>query len=164
MATPAFSAFARTSLLIAFCASAAFGAGAASGDEPLAAGRLSTFTNHAGHAVSGRLEAVSDGAAVISGRKYPLSIFPDSEKRRMLDAFPGGRESPRALPAALEAKRRWLKEKYYRNEALARAGAKSETEAAEQRTRILRFWRMALDGAAGLSPEERTYWSSRLLD
>ncbi len=42
-----------------------------------------SFTNHAGHVVSGELASISNGVAVISGRAYPLTVFPASEQARM---------------------------------------------------------------------------------
>lgn len=42
-----------------------------------------TVTNHAGHAVSGELGAVTNGTFEISGRRYPLSILPAEEQKRV---------------------------------------------------------------------------------
>lgn len=42
-----------------------------------------SFTNHAGLVVSGALTSVSNGVAVVSGKAYPLTVFPASEQARM---------------------------------------------------------------------------------
>lgn len=60
-----------------------------------------SFTNHAGHVVSGALASVSNGVAVISGRAYPLTVFPASEQARMravlgIPATPAPREKAAA--------------------------------------------------------------------
>lgn len=60
-----------------------------------------SFTNHAGHVVSGALTSVSNGVAVISGRAYPLTVFPASEQARMravlgIPATPAPREKAAA--------------------------------------------------------------------
>ena len=86
-----------------------------------------SFTNHAGHAVIGRLTAVSNNVAVIGGRAYPLAIFPNAEQARMRDLL----QVPNDLPPALAKRRRALRERYLRNEALLKAGAKT-SEAADR--------------------------------
>ena len=118
------------------------------------------FTNHAGHAVFGRLTAVSNNVAVIGGRSYPLSVFPESERSRMFDLL----QMPLELPPALERRRRMLRERYLRNEALLKAGAKSPDAAAAQRTELEAAWRSALDSAAGIGPSERIRWRRLLVD
>ena len=119
-----------------------------------------SFTNHAGHVVCGCLEAVSNNVAVISGRAYPLSIFPDSEKKRIQDAFGG---LPR-LPPRLVAMRSSLRDRYLRNEALFKAGAKSAEQAARQRSRLVGIWRRALDEDGELDQAQRDAWAAHLLD
>ncbi len=100
----------------------------------------SAFTNHAGHAVSGRLTALTNGVAVIGGRSYPLSVFPDAEQARMRALL----QVPRALPPALESRRLALRERLLRNEALLKAGAKTPEAAAAQRANLEATWRRAL--------------------
>ena len=117
----------------------------------------SAFTNHAGHAVSGRLTALTNGVAVIGGRGYPLSIFPDSEQARMRKLL----KIPLALPPALEARRRALRERLLRNEALLKAGAKTPAAAAAQRAKIEAAWHRMLE-ASELDEMTRAYWATRL--
>ena len=74
----------------------------------------------------GRLTAVSNNVAVINGRAYPLAIFPDAEQARMRDLL----QVPSDLPPALAKRRRALRERYLRNEALLKAGAKTPEAAA----------------------------------
>ena len=115
------------------------------------------FTNHAGHAVSGRLTALTNGVAVIGGRAYPLSVFPESEQARMRGLL----RVPLALPPALESRRLALRERLLRNEALLKAGAKTPDAAAAQRARLEAAWRRSLEDA-NLDDATRTYWLSRL--
>lgn len=117
------------------------------------------FTNHAGHAVVGRLTAVSNNVAVIGGRVYPLAIFPDSEQARMRDLL----QVPRDLSPALTKRRCALRERYLRNEALLKAGAKTSESAAAQRAKLEAAWRHALDSAA-LDPVTRSHWFAHLMD
>ena len=117
----------------------------------------SAFTNHAGHAVSGRLTALTNGVAVIGGRAYPLSIFPDSEQARMRELL----RVPLALPPALESRRLALRERLLRNEALLKAGVKTPEAAAAQRERLEIAWRRALESAK-LDEATRAYWLDRL--
>ena len=118
-----------------------------------------SFTNHAGHAVIGRLTAVSNNMAVIGGRAYPLSIFPDTEQARMRDLL----QVPSDLPPALAKRRRALRERYLRNEALLKAGAKTPEAAARQRADLKSAWRHAL-GKADIDRATRAYWLSHLID
>ena len=118
-----------------------------------------SFTNHAGHAVIGRLTAVSNNVAVIGGRAYPLSIFPDTEQARMRDLL----QVPSDLPPALAKRRRALRERYLRNEALLKAGAKTPEAAARQRADLESAWRHAL-GKADIDRATRAYWLAHLLD
>ena len=115
------------------------------------------FTNHAGHVVSGRLTALTNGIALIDGRSYPLSIFPDSEQARMRELL----RVPLALPPALESRRLALRERLLRNEALLKAGAKTPEAAAAQRARLEATWRRSLEDA-NLDGVTRAYWLSRL--
>ena len=117
----------------------------------------SAFTNHAGHAVSGRLTALTNGVAVIGGRGYPLSIFPDSEQARMRELL----RVPLALPPALESRRIALRERLLRSEALLKAGAKTPEAAAAQRERLETAWRRALESAK-LDEATRAYWLEKL--
>ena len=117
----------------------------------------SAFTNHAGHAVSGRLTALTNGVAVIGGRGYPLSIFPDSEQARMRELL----RVPLALPPALASRRIALRERLLRSEALLKAGAKTPEAAAAQRERLEIAWRRALEFAK-LDEATRAYWLERL--
>jgi len=43
-----------------------------------------SVTNHAGRVVGGELTSVTNGTFVIDGRKYPLSILPKSEQKRVM--------------------------------------------------------------------------------
>ena len=117
------------------------------------------FTNHAGHAVSGRLAALTNGAAVIGGRAYPLSVFPESEQARMRELL----QIPLDLPPALASRRISLRERVLRNEALLKAGAKTPESAAAQRAKLEAAWRHALDSAA-LDPVTRSHWFAHLMD
>ena len=117
------------------------------------------FTNHAGHVVVGRLTAISNNVAVISGRVYPLAIFPDAEQARMRDLL----QVPSDLPPALAKRRRALRERYLRNEALLKAGAKTSEAADRLRADLESAWRHAL-GKADIDRATRDYWLSRLLD
>ena len=117
------------------------------------------FTNHAGHAVIGRLSAISNGVAVIGGRAYPLAIFPESEQARMRDLL----QVPSDLPPALAKRRRALRERYLRNEALLKAGAKTPEAAARQRADLESAWHHTLD-KADIDRATRAYWLSHLLD
>jgi len=49
---------------------------------PLRASTVS-FTNHAGHVVSGEFGGVTNGTFVVGGRAYPLSILPKGEMLRV---------------------------------------------------------------------------------
>ena len=118
-----------------------------------------SFTNHAGHAVIGRLTAVSNNMAVIGGRAYPLSIFPDTEQARMRDLL----QVPSDLPPALAKRRRALRERYLRNEALLKAGAKTSEAAARPRADLESAWHHTLD-KADIDCVTRAYWLSHLLD
>lgn len=115
------------------------------------------FTNHAGYVVSGSLTALTNGTAVINGRVYPLSIFPNSEQARMRKLL----KIPLALPPALEARRRALRERLLRNEALLKAGAKTPAAAAAQRAKIEAAWHRMLE-ASELDEMTRAYWATRL--
>ena len=117
------------------------------------------FTNHAGHAVVGRLTAVSNNVAVINGRAYPLAIFPDSEQARMRDLM----RVPSDLPPALAKRRRALRERYLRNEALLKAGAKTSEAADRLRADLESAWRHAL-GKADIDRATRDYWLLHLVD
>ena len=118
-----------------------------------------SFTNHAGHAVVGRLTAVSNNVAVIGGRAYPLAIFPDSEQARMRDLL----QVPSDLPPALAKRRRALRERYLRNEALLKAGAKTAEAADRLRADLESAWRHAL-GKADIDRATRDYWLLHLVD
>ena len=107
----------------------------------------------------GRLTAVSNSVAVIGGRAYPLSIFPESEQARMRDLL----QVPSELPPALAKRRRALRERYLRNEALLKAGAKTSEAAARQRADLESAWRHALN-KADIDRATRAYWLSHLLD
>jgi len=113
----------------------------------------SAFTNHAGHVVSGRLTALTNGVALIGGRSYPLSIFPDAEQARMRELL----RVPLALPPALESRRLALRERLLRNEALLKAGAKTPEAAAAQRERLETAWRRSLE-LAPIDEATRAYW------
>ena len=115
------------------------------------------FTNHAGYVVSGSLTALTNGTAVINGRAYPLSIFPDSEQARMRELL----RAPLALPPALESRRLALRERLLRNEALLKAGAKPPAAAAAQRAKIEAAWHRMLE-ASELDEMTRAYWATRL--
>ena len=119
----------------------------------------SSFTNHAGHAVSGRLTALTNGVAVIGGRSYPLSVFPDSEQARMRELL----RVPLALPPALESRRLAFRERLLRNEALLAAGAKTPESAAAQRKRLETAWRRSLEDS-NVDAATRDYWNARLTD
>ena len=107
--------------------------------------------------MSGRLTALTNGVAVIGGRGYPLSIFPDSEQARMRELL----RVPLALPPALESRRIALRERLLRNEALLKAGAKTPETAAAQRERLEIAWRRALESAK-LDEATRAYWLEKL--
>jgi hypothetical protein len=115
------------------------------------------YTNHAGHAVCGRLTAITNGYAVIESRRYPLSIFPAAEQERMRSAL----GAPAELPAALVASRRSLRERWLRNEALLSSGAKSADDAEKTRRRLRAAWRRMLDDA-NLDPATRAFWLPRI--
>ena len=117
------------------------------------------FTNHAGHAVSGRLTALTNGVAVIGGRSYPLSVFPDAEQARMRELL----RVPLALPPALESRRLALRERLLRNEALLKAGAKTPDAAAAQRAKLEATWRRSLK-LAQIDETTRAYWLVRLME
>ena len=119
----------------------------------------SAFTNHAGHAVSGRLTALTNGVAVIGERAYPLSVFPDSEQARMRELL----RVPLALPPLLESRRLALRERLLRNEALLKAGAKTPEAAAAQRARLEIAWRRALEESK-VDVATRDYWNVHLTD
>lgn len=99
-----------------------------------------SFTNHVGRSVSGQLTSITNGVAVIGSRSYPLSIFPESEQVRMRSLL----ELPPPLPPDLVALRRSLDERFRRNEALLKAGAKTEAQAAAQRAKLEAVWKRAL--------------------
>jgi hypothetical protein len=105
-------------------------------------GAVHAFTNHAGRVIAGRLCAISNGVAVIDRRAYPLAIFPEMEIRRMHGLL----DVPRPLPPELLARRKSLRDRYLRNEALLKAGAKTPEEAAKHRERLCRAWLRAVDG------------------
>ncbi len=123
---------------------------ASGGARPVA----SAFTNHAGHAVSGRLTALTNGVAVIGGRSYPLSVFPEPEQARMRELL----RVPLALPPALESRRLALRERLLRNEALLKAGVKTPDAAAVQRERLETAWRKTLEQAP-IDAATRARWS-----
>ena len=118
-----------------------------------------SFTNHAGHAVSGVLTSVSNGTAVISGRAYPLSAFPDAERARMMELL----GAPQELPAHLHALRRSLRDRSLRAEALAKTGAKKRADADAARARLAAMWSRALDLDSSLSAATRDHWRARLM-
>lgn len=99
-----------------------------------------SFTNHVGRSVSGQLTSITNGVAVIGSRSYPLSIFPESEQVRMRSLL----ALPPPLPPDLVALRRSLDERFRRNEALLKAGAKTEVQAAAQRAKLEAVWQRAL--------------------
>ena len=76
-----------------------------------------SFTNHAGHVVSGELSSVSNGVAVVSGKAYPLTVFPASEQARMRAIF-GVVPQPTPREKAVS---RYRKEMEKRREALEAA-------------------------------------------
>lgn len=103
--------------------------------------------------MSGRPSALTNGVAVIGGRAYPLSVFPESEQARMRGLL----RVPLALPPALESRRKALRERLLRNEALLKAGAKTPEDAAVQRERLKVAWRRALESAE-VDEATRAYW------
>jgi hypothetical protein len=109
--------------------------------------------------VSGRLTALTNGVAVIGGRAYPLSVFPDSEQARMRELL----RVPLALPPLLESRRLALRERLLRNEALLKAGAKTPEAAAAQRARLEIAWRRALEESK-VDVATRDYWNVHLTD
>ena len=117
------------------------------------------FTNHAGHAVSGRLSSITNGMAVISGRKYPLSVFPGHEQARMRALL----DVPGDLPPSLNSLRRSLRERMLRAEALAEAGASDGSDAGTQRAKLQSIWARALDADSTLTTATRRYWLHRLM-
>ena len=119
----------------------------------------SSFTNHAGHVVSGRLVALTNGVAVIAGRAYPLSAFPVSEQDRMRALL----QVPHELPPQLANLRRSIRERCLRSEALLKAGAKSPESAAAQRAQLESAWLRALDSAP-MDSASRAYWKAHLFD
>ena len=119
----------------------------------------SAFTNHAGHVVIGRLTALTNGVALIGGRSYPLSIFPDAEQARMRELL----RVPLALPPALESRRLALRERLLRNEALLKAGAKTPDAAAAQRANLEATWRRTLE-TSNIDVVTRGYWLAHLTD
>ena len=123
----------------------------------------SSFTNHAGHVVSGRLTALTNGVAVIGGRSYPLSVFPDVEQARMRELLRVPLALPLALPPALESRRLAFRERLLRNEALLKAGAKTPDTAAAQRARLEAAWRRSLEDS-NVDAATRDYWNARLTD
>jgi len=118
-----------------------------------------SFTNHAGHAVSGSLSAISNGTVVISGRKYPMSAFPEDEQRRMRELL----DVPDALPPPLAALRRSLKERMLRVDALAAADATGDSAAKARRAKLQSIWASALNADATLTPATRKHWLPRLM-
>ena len=118
-----------------------------------------SFTNHAGHAVSGVLTSVSNGVAVISGKAYPITAFPEGERARMI----GMLGVPQDLPAHLDALRRSLRGRALRAEALEKAGAKTRSEAEAARARLAAMWSRALDADATISSATRDHWRTRLM-
>ena len=117
----------------------------------------SSFTNHAGHVVSGRLVALTNGVAVIAGRAYPLSAFPVSEQDRMRALL----QVPHELPPQLANLRRSIRERCLRSEALLKAGAKSPESA--ERAQHESAWFRALDSAS-MDSASRAYWKAHLFD
>ena len=109
--------------------------------------------------MSGRLTALTNGVAVIGGRAYPLSVFPDSEQARMRELL----RVPLALPPLLESRRLALRERLLRNEALLEAGAKTPEAAAAQRARLEIAWRRALEESK-VDVATRDYWNVHLTD
>lgn len=89
-----------------------------------------SFTNHAGHAVSGELTSISNNVAVISGRRVPLSVFPTREQERMRKVL-GIAPPPRQRELD-----KFLDDKIKRIDALEKAGAISAEEAKVRRTAI----------------------------
>lgn len=112
-----------------------------------------SFTNHVGRSVSGQLTSITNGVAVIGSRSYPLSIFPDSEQARMRELL----QTPQPLTPELAALQRSHRERLLRNEALLKAGAKTEEEAAALRAKLEAAWRRALDTSV-LDAKTRAYW------
>ena len=109
--------------------------------------------------MSGRLTALTNGVALIGGRSYPLSIFPDAEQARMRELL----RVPLALPPALESRRLAFRERLLRNEALLAAGAKTPESAAAQRKRLETAWRRSLEDS-NVDAATRDYWNARLTD
>lgn len=91
-----------------------------------------SFTNHAGHAVSGELTSISNNVAVISGRRVPLSVFPPREQERMRKVL-GIAPPPTPRQRELD---KFLDDKVKRIDALEKAGAISAEEAKVRRTAI----------------------------
>ena len=111
-----------------------------------------SFTNHAGHVVSGDLSAISNNVVVISGRKYPFSIFPENERARMRALL----AVPEPLPPSLVALRKSLRERVLRINALEAAGAKDKDSAAAARAKLQSIWTRALEGDQALTPATRS--------
>ena len=109
--------------------------------------------------MSGRLTALTNGVALIGGRSYPLSIFPDAEQARMRELL----RVLLALPPALESRRLALRERLLRNEALLKAGAKTPDAAAAQRANLEATWRRSLN-LARIDEATRAYWLVRLME
>jgi len=112
-----------------------------------------SFTNHVGRSVSGQLTSITNGVAVIGSRSYPLSIFPESEQARLRELL----QEPKPLTPQLAALRRSHRERLLRNEALLKAGAKTEEAAAAHRAKLESAWRRALE-ASSLDARSRAYW------
>ena len=107
------------------------------------------YTNFAGQTIRGPVQRVEKGSVWFGDRSYSLSIFPENERKRILQAM--GKESP-SPEKNLEAQRR---DDFYRNlldrqDALEKMGATTREKAEAQRKKIREAWN------AGQGKKERT--------
>lgn len=127
---------------------------------PLLLAIIAAWTNTANRVIVAEPVKL-DGAAVVmrvSGgeRKLPLSVFPESEQRRIKAAL-----ETYELPAALEELRRTFAADLLRAEQRHAGGVLTDEEFADKAGRIYGGWARALEKSA-LTPEEREFWKGQI--
>lgn len=125
--------------------------------EPAAAPSSAAYTNVAGRVICAVPESLSNGVVRLSGRSYPLSIFPASEQVRLRLAL-----GVPVLPSELVSRRDLYRDLLVRIAALEGAGEQDAGKGAAHRAAIFAAWKRALEACPALSPAERDYWSTRL--
>ena len=97
------------------------------------------YTNIAGQVIAGPIQRIDENQVVFHGRAYPLTIFPERERRRMLKA--AGVKLQRPRENKRERRDLFYQNLIHRQDELERHGVISHEKAEAQRELIRKAWR-----------------------